>query len=93
MSSKKSYFSLPYQLPYIDFEGDAHMRYTQEFAEKIISEFTKEGDIVFDPFAGFGTTLIAAQTLNRIGYGIEYEEKRCDYIKRQIGSVVIMGCF
>ena len=32
------------------------VRYDASLVECFLSEFTKEGDIVFDPFAGFGTT-------------------------------------
>jgi hypothetical protein len=39
---------------------------------------------VFDPFAGYGTTLIVAEAMGRAGYGIEYEERRVRYIRSQI---------
>lgn len=40
-----------------------------------ISNHTSTGDIVSDPFLGSGTTLIAAEQLNRKCYGIEIEPK------------------
>ena len=62
------------------------IRFPKKFAEKIILEFTRKGDIVFDPFAGFGTTLFAAQDNGRVGVGIEYENKRFNYIKSKLKS-------
>ena len=82
----KSYFSLPYTLENIEFGDEANVRFPTAFAEKLIQEFTKEGDIVLDPFAGFGTTLIAAEKLERVGYGVEYEKNRCQYIEKNISS-------
>jgi len=37
-----------------------------------------EGASVFDPFLGSGTTLIAAEQLNRVCYGIEIDPLYCD---------------
>lgn len=39
--------------------------------EKLISMFTKEGMIVFDPFVGSGTTIIASHNLKRKSIGID----------------------
>jgi len=41
------------------------------------------GEIVLDLFLGSGTTLIAAQQLNRRCYGMEIDPKYCDVIVRR----------
>lgn len=49
--------------------------YPVKLAERLIKMYSKEGDTVFDPFLGIGTTLIAAQNLKRHGIGIELNIK------------------
>jgi len=42
--------------------------------EKLISIFTDPGDVVIDPVAGSGSTLIAAENLGRKAYGFEIKK-------------------
>jgi site-specific DNA-methyltransferase (adenine-specific) len=46
-----------------------------ELPLRCIKASTKEGDIVFDPYAGTGTTLLAAKLLNRQYIGSEISEE------------------
>lgn len=48
-----------------------------------IKLFTHEGELVLDPFVGIGTTLIAAQDLNRNAVGFDLKQEYIDFsIKR-----------
>lgn len=62
------------------FKND-DVRYCQALVEHFLREFTGEGDTVLDPFMGFGTTLAVAEKINRIAYGIEFDELRCAYVR------------
>ncbi|MFX1562657.1 MAG: DNA methyltransferase [Promethearchaeota archaeon] len=45
--------------------------FPQEIVKRLIEIYTKPGDVILDPFAGSGSTLIAAQNLGRRGIGFE----------------------
>ncbi len=44
---------------------------------------SRVGEVVYDPFLGSGTTLIAAQMTDRACYGVEIEPKYVDVIVRR----------
>ncbi len=67
------------QLP-LEF-ASCDLRYAETLVEHFLHEYTKPGDIVFDPFMGFGTTLVVAEKLSRVGFGIEYDQKRAAYVR------------
>jgi len=52
-------------------------QFPSELAERCVLAFSKEGDVVLDPFSGAGTTVIAATGHGRIGVGID---KSADYV-------------
>ena len=48
-----------------------------------IRDVTRRGDLVLDPFAGSGSTLIASEKTGRQARCIEYEPRYCDVIVRR----------
>lgn len=53
-------------------------------AKKVIELFTHEGEMVLDPFVGSGTTLVAAQDLNRNALGFDLQESYIDLCKKRL---------
>lgn len=51
---------------------------------KLILASSKEGDIVFDPFLGSGTTSVVARKLNRKYCGIELNEEYCLWTEKRL---------
>jgi DNA modification methylase len=55
-----------------------------DLLEYLIKKSTSEGDLILEPFAGGGSTLVAAKNTNRKCTGIEIEEKYVNLIKSRI---------
>ena len=47
---------------------------------KLIKDGSKKGYIVYDPFTGSGTTLLACESLERVCYSMEMSPQYCDVI-------------
>lgn len=66
----------------MDWEDDKDMLFKKihptqkpiKLLERLISIFTDPGDVVIDPVAGSGSTLIAAENIGRIAYGFEIKK-------------------
>ena len=56
--------------------------------KNLISIFTDPGDVVIDPVAGSGVTLLAAHQLGRKAYGFEIKKQFVDGFKRELASNV-----
>jgi DNA modification methylase len=55
---------------------------------RIILSSTNIGDKVFDPFAGTGTTLVAAKQVLRNSFGIEIDPINVKHIEKRISKVM-----
>jgi site-specific DNA-methyltransferase (adenine-specific) len=53
----------------------------------IIAAFTKGGDVILDPFAGSGSTLVAAALLRRRYIGVEIDGEYCELARRRLAGV------
>ena len=56
----------------------------EKLMAKLILASSDEGDLVFDPFAGSGTTCVAAKKLGRSFIGIEKDERYCIWAQQRL---------
>lgn len=79
---------MPYQNGY---RGKGNVWHPQaiplDMTTKLIKYLSHEQDTILDPFAGSGTTLVAASMLNRKAIGIEYHQKYCDIVVQRLDSI------
>ncbi len=72
-----------------EYRGVSHPAAMPEWlAEFFILLFTDAGDVVLDPFAGSGTTLIAAMKKDRRAVGIEAIGKYADLARTRIDKTI-----
>ena len=58
--------------------------------DHVIERCSKPGDLVFDPFAGFGTTMERAVALGRGALGVELLPDRVEYLRTRVPSARIV---
>lgn len=57
-----------------------------ELVARAVENSSKRGELIYDPFLGSGTTVIAAQRTGRVCYGMEIEPKYCDVIIKRYNA-------
>lgn len=62
---------------------------TELFSE-IIKDFSNEGDIIYDPFLGSGTTAVAAKQLKRNFIGIETSPTYCKIAEERLKQEILL---
>ena len=65
-------------------KGDYRGNCPPQVPRNLILKYTKENDIVLDPFCGSGTTMIECKLLNRKGIGIDVNEHTLKLAKSRL---------
>ena len=58
-----------------------------ETLKPLVEAFTKAGDVVLDPFAGSGSSLVTAALLRRDYIGVELEQEYCQLAEKRLAGV------
>jgi site-specific DNA-methyltransferase (adenine-specific) len=61
--------------------------FPEELPRRLIKLYSYPGDLILDPFAGSGTTLVAARKLGRRAVGIEINPVFCELTVRNLQTV------
>ena len=62
--------------------------FSMDIPTKAIKILTYKNDVVLDPFAGSGTSLVAAETLDRRWIGIELSPNYCDVAQKRVNAFI-----
>ena len=64
--------------------ADEDVRFSEELVRFFVERLTDPGDAVLDPFAGFGTTLVVAESLGREAFGVEVDSDRAAFVRSRM---------
>lgn len=67
-------------------DGFYHGNFVPQIPRQLIKRYTKEGDVVFDPFLGSGTTAYECETLKRNFIGIEIQPSLVKHVQTKLDS-------
>jgi DNA modification methylase len=60
-------------------------------SKKVMEPFTHERELVLDPFVGSGTTLVAANDLNRNALGLDLQQTYIDLCEKRLEQARLFG--
>lgn len=63
---------------------DHPCQFPNELADRCILAMTSENDLVLDPFAGAGTTVVCAEGRNRVGIGFELDASYAEQANQRL---------
>ena len=64
-----------------------------KLVQTILENFSKKGDIVYDPFMGTGTTAFVAKILNRKFIGSEISKEFCKIANKRLKETKLLIFF
>jgi site-specific DNA-methyltransferase (adenine-specific) len=74
-------------------QSNSNRRHPAQFPERLANDhiisWSNEGDLVFDPFVGSGTTLKMAKLNNRKSIGVDISEEYCQIAKERCSQEVM----
>jgi modification methylase len=69
---------------YVEISGHHPAKMLPAIAQRAIATYTQPGDLVVDPMAGIGSTLVEAVHLGRDAIGVEYEPQWAELARANI---------
>lgn len=72
--------------------GEGYYHPTQKpvgLLRSIVERFSEPGEVIADPYAGSGSTLVAAREAGRRAVGVEIEERYCEVAARRLAQGVL----
>jgi DNA modification methylase len=67
---------------------DVH--FTEALAASVLADTTAPGDVVLDPFAGYGTTLVVAERMERTAIGVELLPDHVDLVRSRTAGLAVV---
>jgi len=81
----------PDVLRFKKYRGEIPTEKPVRLFELLVSQSSDEGDIVFDPFLGSGTTAVASKLLGRNFVGIEINSEYCRIAGERLSQILEIG--